>query len=70
MTHDTPHGAAGTLCLTDGGVFCLDCVVLGDFQPLMSLHTAITDEFRALDTPRCRAGVIRTTAALDYVLKQ
>lgn len=69
VTHNVlPGEATAARRFTVGRFLRFDRVLLGDFQPLMRLHTAITDKFRTLDAPGRGNGVVRAATTLDHVL--
>ena len=48
-----------------GLLLCLDCVILGDLQSLMSRHAIITNEFRAFNAPTGGRFIVHATAAFN-----
>lgn len=66
VTHERLFFGCCRLIVSECFVFCLNRMVFSDFESLMRLYTAITNIFRALDTPRGGRFIFSATATFDH----
>jgi len=59
------HPCSSGQLLVVGLVLGLDCVILGDLQALMGLHTTVANVLRAVNAPRGGHRPVGAAAALD-----